>query len=77
MRVLWIVSREWKEKGNFRCRKLHLFLEFSKKYVIFVVEMRKLRLYLMRKVGELGEYINSHNDKFAENLYYMACKIVF
>ena len=31
----------------------------------------------MKKVGELGEYINHHNNKFAENLYYMACKIVF
>ena len=31
----------------------------------------------MKEIGELGEYINSHNNKVAENIYYMLCKIVF
>ena len=31
----------------------------------------------MKKAGELGNYINHHNNKFAEGLYYMICKIVF
>lgn len=37
----------------------------------------KVKRYIMRKVGELGEYINSHNDKLAECVYYMVCKFVF
>ena len=31
----------------------------------------------MKKACELGEYINHHNNKFADGLYYMICKIVF
>ena len=57
----------------------HFFGIVGKKYYLCIVMNLKLRIrrHFMRKVGELGSYINSTNDKFAENIYYLLCKIVF
>lgn len=34
-------------------------------------------MYMREIIRKLGEYINHHNDKYAEALYYVLCGIIY